>query len=59
MEAIELVSDTPCLDCNKRYAGCHSKCENYKMFREKLEKDKQLRKEARKSIKQFYSPLRK
>ena len=36
-----------CKDCNKRYIGCHSECNNYKKEREQLDKEN---KERRKSI---------
>ena len=52
-----LISDTPCYECLKRYEGCHSNCDDYKKFREKLEVEKQLKKDARKSMNRFYSPV--
>ena len=30
-----------CLNCEKRYYGCHSNCEDYKLFRADLDKIKQ------------------
>lgn len=27
----------PCKDCSERYPGCHSKCKEYKAFREALD----------------------
>jgi len=59
VEAVKLITDTPCYNCEDRYAGCHSKCDNYKKFKENLEEDKRLKREAKKSIRQFYSPIRK
>ena len=26
-----------CLDCKKRYLGCHSECEEYKAYRAKVD----------------------
>ena len=34
-------NDSSCLDCKNRYPGCHSTCENYKNYKEKLEKIKE------------------
>lgn len=28
-------SYNPCKDCGRRYAGCHSNCEEYKMYKTK------------------------
>lgn len=32
--------DSCCLYCNKRVVGCHSKCEDYKFFKEKIAEEK-------------------
>lgn len=32
---------SPCLNCERRYVGCHSNCEDYKAFREKVQKSKE------------------
>ena len=29
-----------CLDCTKRYRGCHSKCNDYKLYKEHLDRIK-------------------
>jgi hypothetical protein len=29
---------SPCLNCERRFVGCHSTCEDYKAFRDKLDK---------------------
>ena len=52
-----MITDTPCYNCEDRYAGCHGKCDNYKKFKENLEEDKRLKRETKKSIRQFYSPI--
>lgn len=40
-----MKNDNPCYGCAKRYAGCHSKCEAYAMWRkDHMEKTKELRK---------------
>ena len=33
-----------CLNCTKRYVGCHNDWENYKKYKKELEKIKQNRK---------------
>lgn len=35
-----------CLNCTKRHVGCHSECETYKLFRERLEKIKDAKKQS-------------
>ena len=30
-------NDGPCYNCEKRVIGCHSKCNEYKQFKENLE----------------------
>lgn len=32
---------TPCKDCDRRQLGCHSKCDNYRLFREQLDLKKE------------------
>ena len=37
---------SPCKDCEKRYVGCHSECEQYKEFRvarDEFKKEKEQR----------------
>lgn len=34
------MADNSCYDCKKRYPGCHSRCSEYKAFRETLLKRK-------------------
>lgn len=29
-----------CVNCDKRYPGCHSKCETYQKYRQEIEKGK-------------------
>lgn len=39
--------DAPCADCQKRYVGCHSDCENYKAWKSEqmsVAEDKRKRK---------------
>lgn len=36
--------DTPCYECPKRYAGCHSKCPDYKRFKSKCDEIRKNRK---------------
>ena len=31
-----VLSKACCLDCEKRYLGCHSNCSDYKQYKEKL-----------------------
>jgi len=37
--------DKPCLDCKKRYVGCHSTCKDYLKSKEKTELIKKKRHE--------------
>lgn len=37
---------SPCLECKKRHAHCHSECEDYKTFRSKLEELRELKEKA-------------
>ena len=32
-----------CKDCKDRFVGCHSKCEDYKKYREKIEEINKLK----------------
>ena len=41
----ECSAASPCKDCNKRSAACWDNCEDYKKFKEKIEKAKKNRKE--------------
>ena len=34
-----MSSATPCKDCDKRYVGCHSTCEDYISFAKKKKKE--------------------
>lgn len=36
-----------CLNCNHRHLGCHGTCEDYKKYKEELERIKQNKKLAR------------
>lgn len=38
-----------CQGCDKRYVGCHAKCEDYKKFREGIDK----KREAKVSISEY------
>lgn len=41
--------DCKCKGCTERHVGCHSECENYITFKEKLEQqNKQIKKEQMK-----------
>ena len=35
-----------CLNCTKRYVGCHINCTSYKLFRERLDKIKEAKKQS-------------
>ena len=37
MMIMSSIRDNPCKDCSNRKIGCHSKCNLYKEFKEKLE----------------------
>lgn len=37
----------PCFRCVDRTLGCHSACENYKAWREKNEKEKEMERVAK------------
>lgn len=40
-----------CKDCERRYVGCHSQCEDYKQYREQLDRiNKQRRAYGEKSM---------
>ena len=41
------VLEAPCKECNDRYAGCHSKCQEYLNFRNALD---EYNKEERKKM---------
>lgn len=30
--------DSPCKDCENRHHNCHSQCEDYKAYRDKIDK---------------------
>lgn len=34
------MTESNCKDCKERHSGCHSECEKYKAFREKIDKTK-------------------
>ena len=34
------MADNSCLDCKRRYPGCHDRCSEYKTFKELLDKRK-------------------
>lgn len=36
-----------CKDCQKRYVGCHSECEEYQAFRKDYEEQKEKRKQEK------------
>ena len=36
MPIIPTLKDNPCYNCTERRVGCHSKCDKYKEFKEKL-----------------------
>ena len=42
----------PCLNCESRCDGCHSKCEKYAAYRENVEKIRKIKEEY--MIKQSY-----
>lgn len=37
---------TPCQKCLKRYLGCHSKCEDYAKYKQKLDELKKAKDKA-------------
>lgn len=36
-----MIKQTPCKNCDRRQVGCHSKCDNYRLFREQIDKKKE------------------
>ena len=36
---------TECQDCTERHIGCHDTCEKYKEFKQRIEHEKQLKRE--------------
>ena len=42
------MKDCPCRNCEKRFSGCHSKCEDYQKFDQKC-KDLRLRRQQENS----------
>ncbi len=38
---------SPCKDCEDRHNGCHSTCEDYKVFRREIDKVNNLRNKAK------------
>lgn len=40
---------SPCLDCEKRAAGCHGSCDEYKEYCLKIKEQNELRKVAAKN----------
>ena len=49
---------SPCMGCDKRYVGCHSKCEDYIAFK-KLSDDMNAETRKRKDLDGVYSSYRK
>ena len=43
----------PCFSCKSRELGCHSSCENYKIWKENLDKEKAMIRERKKEFSQF------
>lgn len=41
-EARTIGMNSPCKECGKRVAGCHSSCLEYKEFRERIEQKKKV-----------------
>ena len=39
--------NAPCLECDKRYLGCHDSCEKYKEFRQAVEDFRRMRQKSR------------
>lgn len=44
----------PCKDCEKRHVGCHSSCEDYKMYHDENVKLQEQRAEFRRKIEDYY-----
>ena len=40
------IGDAPCMGCEERYFGCHSKCSKYQEFRAKRDKENEARVKA-------------
>lgn len=40
------VLDSPCHRCNMRFLGCHSKCKDYKEYRDELARRSELKRKA-------------
>lgn len=47
--AMEVKQKENCKGCQERHAGCHSTCETYKAYREKIDKEKEARIQAQKA----------
>ena len=56
----------PCKDCDRRHTGCHSECDDYKMFRAEQDKVIEAKAKARsaepaipkKVVKQIYKEMK-
>jgi hypothetical protein len=44
-----------CIDCTKRYVGCHSKCEDYLKFRRELDEKNEARIKAKQEEDRYIS----
>lgn len=41
---------TPCLNCADRQIGCHGKCKKYDLYKEELEREKELKQTSLRSF---------
>lgn len=48
-----------CKDCKDRYVGCHSNCDDYKKYRERIEEANRLRKYNSTVVSQGWGFIRK
>lgn len=39
-----------CMDCTRRTLGCHSRCEEYKAYREKMDRIREARAKERSAV---------
>lgn len=53
------MNDSGCLNCEKRFLGCHASCDTYLNYRKRLDKIKENKIREREKYKKSYIALRK
>ena len=59
VHVIRITNMKTCKDCKDRYVGCHSNCDDYKKYRERMEEANRLRKYNSTSVSQGWGFIRK